>query len=101
MFPQMGGGWAELGCPETVAGSETIGTKQDQCEPDGIRVGGSRRRAGGRDGSKASVSPPPPPGQGGSAAASPCSCYTQEVICITAPILPVSGERAGTVPSRW
>ena len=50
MFPQMGGGWAELGCPETVAGSETIGTKQDQCEPDGIRVGGSRRRAGGRDG---------------------------------------------------
>lgn len=44
---------------------------------------------------------PPPPGQGGSAAASPCSCYTQEVICITAPILPVSGERAGTVPLWW
>lgn len=58
-----------MGCPETVAGSETIGTKQDQCEPDGIRVGGSRRRAGGRDGSEASVPPTPRPGR-------LCSCQS-------------------------
>lgn len=50
-----------LGRPEMVAGSETIRTKQGQCEPDVMRVGAPAGGLGEEKGTRQAVPPQPPP----------------------------------------